>query len=575
MQYFNSIKECNPNDDSDNDGLTNYLEYVNGTHPLKAGADGIIHTIKLTGKDSDGNYISEYNFSGYHEEYSHLILSGGTMNLNGGKVIIHGNVYVKGGNLKLSNGELIVNGEFIQESGSLDLDNGVLTVKKSLIQSGGKLDLGSGKLNVEKDYKIAMEVKGSNGEVSYEIGSASLNMLDEKGRITVKGDFFINNSHGLYLNKGIIELKGSIEEINNKWSSHFRPSGEHKVILSGEKLQQINIRSGSYFNILEIENVSEDGIELLSKVIIKKSLKEAEKSTPNIKNVENLSFTEDAEIVGGIWNHNLKIQDNWNVTPKTLVINGDLKQSNGIFNLNESNLKVNGSFIQSGGKLDLGSGKLTIEKDYKIAMEVKGSNGEVSYEMGSASLNMSDEKGRITVKGDLFINNYGTLNLNKGIIELKGSIEEIDNRYSSYFRPSGEHKVILSGEKLQKINIRSGSYFNILEIENISDEGIEFITPIKVTKLFNHNKNKFTLKENSIFPDYDEDGLKDNEDEYPLISCKYDLNNDGEINILDISDLALRYNAIDNDELYEERYDINKDGIIDLFDLTKLSIEFN
>ena len=93
--------------------------------------------------------------------------------------------------------------------------------------------------------------------------------------------------------------------------------------------------------------------------------------------------------------------------------------------------------------------------------------------------------------------------------------------------------------------------------------------------IFNHNKNKFTLKENSIFPDYDEDGLKDNEDEYPLISCKYDLNNDGEINILDISDLALRYNAIDNDELYEERYDINKDGIIDLFDLTKLSIECN
>ena len=346
LQYFNSIKECNPNDDSDNDGLTNYLEYVNGTHPLKAGADGIIHTIKLTGKDSDGNYISEYDFSGYHEEYSHLILSGGTMNLNGGKLIVHGNMHVKGGTVDINNGQLIIKG--------------------SLIQSGGILNLGSGKLTIEGDYKIT----GDNDNTA---SNGILNMQDDAGYIKVLGDFSTDSSY----------------------------------------------------------------------------------------------------------NHN---NNNYKLSAGVIEIKGDFKQ---IYKSNRSN----------------------------------GSN----------------------------------------------------------FATSGTHKVILSGDKLQKVSFETptSSKFNILEIENTSAEGIEFVTPIKVTKLFNHNKNKFTLKENSIFPDYDEDGLKDNEDEYPLISCKYDLNNDGEINILDISDLALRYNAIDNDELYEERYDINKDGIIDLFDLTKLSIECN
>ena len=583
LQYFNSIKECNPNDDSDNDGLTNYLEYVNGTHPLKPGADGIIHTIKLTGKDSDGNYISEYNFSGYHEEYSHLVLSGGTMNLNGGKVIIHGNVSVKGGSLKLSNGELIVNGEFIQESGNLDLDNGVLTIKGNLIQSGGTLNLGSGKLTIEKDYKIAKEIE-ENGEISYISASASLNMTDEKGYITIKGNLFINNnntssSSAFRLNKGIIEVRGNLDEVSRSNYANFRASEDHKVILSGEKLQKVNLRGDGWFNILEIKNESDEGIEFVNLTQVKKSIKDLEGKTSNIKNVGNLSLIGDTEIIGGVWNHDLTIQGNWSVTPKNLIINGDLRQLSGSLNLDESNLKVNGNIIQSGGTLNLGSGKLTIEKDYKIAKEIE-ENGEISYISASASLNMTDEKGYITIKGNLFINNNNTssssaFRLNKGIIEVRGNLDEVSRSNYANFRASEDHKVILSGEKLQQINIKSGSYFNILEIENISDEGIEFITPIKVTKLFNHNKNKFTLKENSIFVDYDEDGLKDNEDEYPLISCKYDLNNDGEINILDISDLALRYNAIDNDELYEERYDINKDGIIDLFDLTKLSIECN
>ncbi len=51
--YFGSLDQ-NPGDDYDNDGETNYQEFIHATDPAKAGVEGIIHTI----------YVNNYDISG-------------------------------------------------------------------------------------------------------------------------------------------------------------------------------------------------------------------------------------------------------------------------------------------------------------------------------------------------------------------------------------------------------------------------------------------------------------------------------------------------------------------------------
>ena len=50
-----------------------------------------------------------------------------------------------------------------------------------------------------------------------------------------------------------------------------------------------------------------------------------------------------------------------------------------------------------------------------------------------------------------------------------------------------------------------------------------------------------------------------------------DVNNDGKVDVTDLSLVAAKYNMKSNDYGYENKYDINNDGIIDLFDIVKVA----
>ncbi len=68
----------------------------------------------------------------------------------------------------------------------------------------------------------------------------------------------------------------------------------------------------------------------------------------------------------------------------------------------------------------------------------------------------------------------------------------------------------------------SYSYFNILELQNLSNEGTVFTTNIYVTQLFNRNRLNFTLQSEGTFVDDDLDGLLDNLDHYPVGGTDFD-----------------------------------------------------
>lgn len=96
-----------------------------------------------------------------------------------------------------------------------------------------------------------------------------------------------------------------------------------------------------------------------------------------------------------------------------------------------------------------------------------------------------------------------------GTIELYGD---------AYFAEAGEKglTVKLSGNSVQIIDGYDGSLSAGTFIIN-NTQGVVFDDEVTSLKLFNHKQNSFTLKsENNIFQDYDNDGLLDNIDPYPL-----------------------------------------------------------
>ena len=79
-------------------------------------------------------------------------------------------------------------------------------------------------------------------------------MTDENDYICVSGNFYTGSYSASTLTNGVMEVKGDFTEVQgNGTSSNFAPSGDHKVILSGEGLQTVSFaRTESGFNILEI-----------------------------------------------------------------------------------------------------------------------------------------------------------------------------------------------------------------------------------------------------------------------------------------------------------------------------------
>ncbi len=139
------------------------------------------------------------------KEVNNLTISGGTLNLNGQKIIVHSNLILnKYGKLNCNKGEISCENFIMNDSSYLYMKNtnDLLVVNGNFIHNGGYF---------KDDYAIA-------------------------GTIEIKGDFF-SEGYG------------------------FSPNQEQKIILSGTQKQTINFENNNYgFNILEINNTSREGV---------------------------------------------------------------------------------------------------------------------------------------------------------------------------------------------------------------------------------------------------------------------------------------------------------------------------
>ena len=293
--------------------------------------------------------------------------------------IISDNFIVILGTTTISNNLTLVQNTVYQDvyfnSGTIELKGNTLSVCGNLIQSGGVMNISGGKLLVKGDYRIETKSGGnSNG---------SLKMVKEEDYVRVGGNFVTKSltKHNGLLTAGTLEIKGNFEQkeaySGRATTDNFKATGTHRVILSGDGLQEVSFQnpSNSNFANLVIRNNSSEGVKFATSI--------------------------------GLW-----------VLSEDSIVNSDLLMTGEKIDLNGHKLTINGKLIQEDGEININGGELLIKGDYKIEAKNGGnSNG---------SLKMVKEEDYVRVDGNFITKSLTKHNglLTAGTLEIKGNFEQ-------------------------------------------------------------------------------------------------------------------------------------------------------
>lgn len=362
-----------------------------------------------------------------------------SLDLGGKTVTYNGNVLVKA-DININGGTLIVNGD--------------------LYHASGEIFLNGGKLIISGNYRI-QAVQKTSGSVKFIQSTGTLVMDNPADYVKVSGDFYTQSTNAYSENRyprrnafsnGVMEILGGFHQISasaNK--NNFYALNSHKVIFSGTTPQNISFESNtSCFNQLEVKN---------SNII-----------WSNHMSVN--SFVSDANIIPS----DLLI-DKVDINAKTVTFNGDVTVEADV-RINRGKMVVKGNLLQSNGEMYLNGGTLKVEKDYRIqAKQNNALTGSYDYIQSLGTIVMDEEADLLQVLGDFYTqstryyseNRYPQRNaLSNGTIELSGNFYQISaSANKSNFYSQGNHKVVLNGADTQLISFESSeSCFNQLIVQN-------------------------------------------------------------------------------------------------------------
>lgn len=365
------------------------------------------------------------------------------------------------------------NGDMNLIGGTLDLNGHKLTVNGNLTQSGGEIKVNGGELVVTGDYKIQTTGNGAS--------SGRLNMTNEADKVTVAGTFATrsNVDHSKLLTAGTMTVGGNLYQYDNSWYN-FKTSGTHETILNGTKKQTVSFESRddgnrARFNILKITNTSEEGVTFATDVWVQTKLYDTESV---VTGSVHIYLSGSGVLADNTWSYDLNINQD-----KTLdsdwVIGGSLYIRDYTFNLNGHKVETaKDTAVGYRGTLYINNGQLYVGRDLRVQDSRIQNDGTIGYDnYNYGYLKMTKENDFVKVERNFVISTYYSHNgfLTNGILEVKGNFTQITNGYDQNFYATGEHKVVLSGTKQQKINFASAnSRFNILEINKPMDTGYVF-----------------------------------------------------------------------------------------------------
>ena len=313
--------------------------------------------------------------------------------------------------------------------GTLDLNGHKLTVNGNLTQTGGTIFIDGGQLSVVGDYTIS--------------NSSYFQMMNSSDYVSVGGNFLMNSSNSSSLTSGTLEIKGNFTQKNcNNYSCNFVAGGSHKVILDGTGDQTVSFEStNSYFNILDCSKATKvifsTVIKPITDIIGTENIKCALNLSGSLKLTKDMSFNNEGDItfISGTLDlngHKLTINRNLVQTGGTIVIDGGQLSIVGGYTISNSSyfqmmnssdyVSVGGNFLMnSSNSSSLTSGTLEIKgnftqkncNNYSCNFVASGTHKVILY--GTVSFDSTNSHFNILVQkvNNLTLNNT-SLNLEKG-----------------------------------------------------------------------------------------------------------------------------------------------------------------
>lgn len=218
-------------------------------------------------------------------------------------------------------------------SASVDLNGHKLNIMGDLIQNSGELTINGGMLNVYGDYRLQKETINANGEIKYSSAYARLVMKNEADMVNIAGSFITRTDDTEQaLSAGTMKIGGDIFD----WEDNIHAGGTHKVILNGTKKQMVYFSSNfSYFNVLEATNTDIECTGYFSA----KSLGSDITFTSNGAKIWGLDLNGNTLTINGdVETGNIDINGG------VMTVNGTLRQTYGDMAINKGTLNVNGDY---------------------------------------------------------------------------------------------------------------------------------------------------------------------------------------------------------------------------------------
>lgn len=341
------------------------------------------------------------------------------------------------------NRDVMVEGD-LRITSNMDLKGNTLQVKGSVYISGAVMDISRGKF-----------ICGHNLKLEYCSGrSSGLRMFYDEDRAVVQGNLYVDTAGSCPMQKGVLELKGDFIQNQYSNSNSFVPSDSFVVILNGDEMQRVYFSAkDSHFGTLRIENDSEEGICFENETV---------RATKLERNGCRVSCK-------GSGTYGWRLEEDMVIQDDLYIVMDDL-------DLNGHKLEVNGNLYIGAGDVKVNGGTLNVSGDLKI----QGWDGRETFSSGNGMLVMTDPEDHVLVGRDFVIQTKRDPEgqFTSGKLELKGDFYQKNaSGRNENFRASGDHQVIFSGEREQKVYFETFSNCGFMNVDLIkSQKGVHFVS---------------------------------------------------------------------------------------------------
>lgn len=344
------------------------------------------------------------------------------------------------------NRDMVVEGD-LRITSNMDLKGNTLQVNGSVYISGAVMDISRGKV-----------ICGHNLKLEYCSGrSSGLRMFYDEDRAVVQGNLYVDTANNCPMQKGILELKGDFIQNQYSNSNSFVPSDSFVVILNGDEMQRVYFSAkDSHFGTLRIENESEEGICFENETV---------RATKLERNGCRVSCR-------GSGTYGWRLEEDMVIQDDLYIVMDDL-------DLNGHKLEVNGNLYIGAGDVKVNGGTLNVSGDLKI----QEWDGKETFSSGNGMLVMTDPEDHVLVGRDFVIQTKRDPEgqFTSGKLELKGDFYQKNaSGRNENFRASGDHQVIFSGEREQKVYFETFSNCGFMNVDFMeSQKGVHFVSSAK------------------------------------------------------------------------------------------------